>query len=87
MAKLGSKKRPAVVRVKTTKRANEILELCNKHGWEVIVGLEPDKNEDVSDVKKLLIPSEPTISEIKARRFLKMWDLIYGFHWKSTRLI
>ena len=68
MAKLGSKKRPAVVRVKTPKRAEEILELCNKHGWEVIVGLEPDKNEDVSDVKKLLIPSEPTISEIKAGR-------------------
>jgi len=68
MAKLGSKKRPAAVRVKTPKRAEEILELCNKHGWEVIVGLEPDESEDVSDVKKLLVPSEPTIHEIKAGR-------------------
>ena len=40
----------------------------NKHGWEVIVGLEPDKSEDVSDVKKLLVPSEPKIYEIKAGR-------------------
>ena len=68
MAKLGSKKRPAVVCVKTPKRAEEILELCNKHGWEVIVGLEPDKSEDVSDVKKLLVPSDPKIYEIKVGR-------------------
>ena len=65
MAKLGSMKRPAVVHVKTAKRAEEIIELCNKHGWEVIVGIEPDKSEDVSDVEKLLVPSEPKKYEIK----------------------
>ncbi len=65
MAKLGSKKRPAVVRVKTQKRAEEILELCSKHGWEVIVGLEPNKSENVSDVKKLLVLSAPKITETK----------------------
>ncbi len=68
MAKLGSKKHPAVVRVKTQKRAEEILELCSKHGWEVIVGLEPNKSENVSDVKKLLVLSESKTTETKVGR-------------------
>ncbi len=54
MAKLGSDKKPAVVRVKTMEKAQEILALGNKHGWKVIVGIEPDKPEDVSAVKQLL---------------------------------
>ena len=54
MAKLGSAKRPAVVRVRTTDRAEEILSVCDSHGWKVIVGIEPDKPEDVWDVEALL---------------------------------
>jgi len=68
MPKLGSKKRPAVVRVKTQKRAKEILELCSEHGWEVIVGLEPNKSENISDVKKLLVLSAPKTTETKVGR-------------------
>jgi SWIM/SEC-C metal-binding protein len=56
MAKLGSDKRPAAARVKTHRRAEEIIALCDKHGWKVIVGIEPDKPEDVSDVERLLAP-------------------------------
>lgn len=54
MAKLGSRKRPAVVRVRTEDRAMEIMDLCNEHGWQVIVGIEWDKTEDISDVERLL---------------------------------
>ncbi len=54
MARLGSKRRPAVVRVKTKKRAAEILNVCNQHGWKVIVGVEPDKPENITDVTTLL---------------------------------
>ena len=54
MAKLGSEKRPAVVRVQTSKRAEEILEICNEHGWMVIVGIEPDKPEDISSISSAL---------------------------------
>jgi len=54
MAKLGSKKKPAVARVQTEKRAGEIMQTCNEQGWQVIVGIEPDKPEDVSDIKWLL---------------------------------
>mgnify|MGYP001566702578 CR=1 FL=1 len=54
MAKLGSAKRPAVVHVRTMDRAEEILSVCDSHGWKVIVGIEPDKPEDVRDVEALL---------------------------------
>lgn len=54
MAKLGTKKRPAVVRVQTETRAGEILQLCSANGWQVIVGIEPDKAEDIADVRKLM---------------------------------
>jgi SWIM/SEC-C metal-binding protein len=60
MAKLGESGRPAVVRVQTLERAEEILSICNLHGWKVIVGLEPDHPEDIFDVERLLNPQEPT---------------------------
>lgn len=40
MAKLGSKKKPAIVCVQTEARAGEILQLCVSHGWQVMVGVE-----------------------------------------------
>lgn len=54
MAKLGTEEKPAIVRVKTQERGEEIAEICNEHGWRFIAGIEPDKPEDVSDVEKLL---------------------------------
>jgi SWIM/SEC-C metal-binding protein len=56
MAKLGSRKRPAVVRVKTMERAQEIMDLCEERGWQVIAGVEPQREEDVSDVERLMNP-------------------------------
>ena len=43
MAKLGSHKRPAVVRVRSVKKAEAIVALCREHGWQVIAGVEEDK--------------------------------------------
>jgi len=54
MAKLGSIKHPAVVRVQTEAKAFEMMKTCKEHGWMVIVGIEPDKYEDISDVQRLL---------------------------------
>ncbi|MEX2104670.1 MAG: PBPRA1643 family SWIM/SEC-C metal-binding motif protein [Bacilli bacterium] len=53
MSKLGTKKKPAIVRVTTMERGNGILELCNHNGWQVTIGIEEDKPEDISDVQKL----------------------------------
>ncbi len=67
MAKLGSKKHPAIARVRSMAKAQEILKLCTEHGWQVIVGVEPDKPEDISDVKKLL-KSGGTEKKVKGGR-------------------
>lgn len=59
MVKLGTEKRPVVVRVQTEGRASEIASICNEHGWYYIIGFEPDKPEDITDIERLLNPSEP----------------------------
>jgi len=59
MARLGSRQRPAIVRVQTEAHAREIVAVCDAHGWQVIVGLEPDAPEDVTDLRKLLTPDQP----------------------------
>jgi len=53
MAKLGSKNKPARVRVQTEERGMELVALCTEKGWQVIVGIEPDKEENIDDIKKL----------------------------------
>jgi len=63
MSKLGSKGRPAIVKVQTENRATEILNFCNNRGWQVIIGIEPHSAEDISDVERLLNPPEPLISQ------------------------
>lgn len=68
MAKFGTSKKPAIVRVQTPQKAEEILALCDEHGWKVIVGIEPDKPEDISDVERLLNPSSPIRIETKVNR-------------------
>lgn len=68
MAKLGSRERPAIVRVQSQEKAQEIFEICIENGWQVIVGIEPDKKEDVSDVETLLHPKEPLVIPNKKGR-------------------
>lgn len=63
MSKLGSKEKPAVVRVKTEDRGIEILKFCNSRGWQVIIGIEPLNDEDISDVERLLNPPKPEVSQ------------------------
>lgn len=68
MTKLGSDKKPAVVRVQTVERAEEIVAFCNQRNWKVIMGIEPDKPEDVSDVERLLNSPSPIRGEPKVGR-------------------
>ena len=68
MAKLGTEKHPAIIRVRTEARAEELLSLCNSRGWQVIIGLEPDKPEDISDLEKLLNPPTPAVNTITTGR-------------------
>jgi len=66
MAKLGSEKRPVVVRVQNETSAGGIISICKKYGWHFIVGIEPDKPEDTCDVEQLL-----NVQIIKANTTIK----------------
>ena len=64
MPRLGSKKRPIIVRVQTQERVAEVATICNEHGWYFIAGIEPHEPEDISDLERVLNP--PT--RVKAER-------------------
>lgn len=68
MAKLGSEKRPVILRVADEDRAREIAEICSENGWHFIIGFEPDEPEDISDLEKLLNPPEPILNRVKLGR-------------------
>lgn len=46
-------------------KAEKIIALCDERGWKIIVGIEPDKPEDISDLERLLNP--PTTIRSKPR--------------------
>ena len=59
MARLGSRKQPVVLRVRTQERAAELFVMCQELGVHVIVGVEPGKPEDITDLDRILNPQEP----------------------------
>ena len=63
MPKLGSKKKPVIVRVHTDEKAKYVAETCAKNGWHFIIGFEPDKPEDISDLERLLNPPQLVSSD------------------------
>jgi SWIM/SEC-C metal-binding protein len=68
MARLGSKKRPAVLRVQTQERAREIVDICNSHGLHYILGIEFDQPEDIADIDRALNPPGPLRAVAKVGR-------------------
>ena len=59
MASIGTRKQPAIVRVQTEEKAQRVLEFCQENDVVVVVGLEPDKAEDLSDIERALAAREP----------------------------
>lgn len=68
MAKLGTDKKPAVVKVQTHERAEEVIALCNEHGWKVVISVEPDEPEDISDIERLQNPPTPDRAVVRVNR-------------------
>ena len=68
MARLGSKARPAILRVQSLARAEELTRLADEHGIQVIVGVESDKPEDISDLVRILDPPTPQRGAAKVGR-------------------
>ncbi len=64
MAKLGTTKKPIIMRVQSEERARQVTAICAEHEWIYIIGFEPDKPEDISDLEKALNPQpQPQKSE------------------------
>jgi len=60
MAKLGTNKKPVRFRVQTEERLQELAFICDENQWIFIGGLEPDEDENVSEVEYLLNPKDFT---------------------------
>ena len=67
-AKLGSEKNPAVARVQSEVRFQEVRATFAKHGWACRISIEPDQVEDVGDLERLLHPQKPMVVEKKVGR-------------------
>ena len=68
VAKIGTKNNPAVVRVQTEERAHQVLDYCDQHGITAIIGLEPDKDEDITDIARALDALAPQLRSPKVGR-------------------
>src|SRR5664280_1638379 len=67
MAKLGSDKRPAVVRVRTMPKGEEIVALCERYHWKVIVGMNRT-NPKISRTSIFSCAAPPGSPRLLARR-------------------
>jgi SWIM/SEC-C metal-binding protein len=56
------------VRVQTEERAMRVAEFCQENEVEVIVGIEPDKAEDLTDIERALAAREPARATPKIGR-------------------
>jgi SWIM/SEC-C metal-binding protein len=68
IGKLGTAMNPAVGTVQTEKRLKEVTATFQKNGWTYKVELEPDKQENIDDLNRLLNPAKPMIAEKKVGR-------------------
>ncbi len=68
MARIGTEKRPAFLRVKTERRLQEIANICDANGIHFVIELAPDKPEDVSEMDRALRPPEPAVAGPKIGR-------------------
>ncbi len=67
-AKLGTEKRPAIVRVQTEERLQEVAAIFKENDWRFTIGLEPDKPEDITDLEALQNPTKTRRVENKIGR-------------------
>jgi len=68
MKQRGTKKKPVILRVQTMERAEEVIALCDSKGVKAIVGVEPDKPEDITDLEQNISSSAPIVGLQKIGR-------------------
>jgi SWIM/SEC-C metal-binding protein len=68
IAKLGTEKNPAIVKVKTEERMKELESVFEENNWKYTIELTPDNPEDITDLEILLNPIKTKIAEKKVGR-------------------
>ncbi len=68
MAKLGSQKKPLILRVQDPDRGQQVARQCTEIGAHYILGIEPDKPEDITDLDRVLNPPAVQRTEPKVGR-------------------
>ena len=68
MARLGSEKRPIVLRVGSEDRAYELSQICEENGFKFIIGIEPDEPENIDDLNQALNPNKPIVKTVSYNR-------------------
>ncbi len=63
MARIGSLERPILVHVQTLERREYVSDICLEFGWYHLITLDPDKPEDISDLKTVLILYDAELSK------------------------
>ena len=56
MMKLGKSGNPIRFRVNNEQRMEYVVGICEKNNWKFICGIEPDQEEDISEVEYMLNP-------------------------------
>jgi len=67
MATVGTRERPAIVRVQTEERAQSLFEFCQENGIAVMVSVEPDKAEDIADIERAVLARQPPPAQAQAQ--------------------
>jgi SWIM/SEC-C metal-binding protein len=62
MAKLGSEKNPLILRLADDSKVDDIVTICDERGWCYILGIEPDEEEDLTDLERKLNPPIPRVT-------------------------
>jgi len=69
MKKLGDAGKPIRIRVQNQDRAAELALICNQNNWKFICGIEPDEQEDISELEYMLNPKAFGNKVPKAKNF------------------
>ena len=62
MTKLGSEKNPLILRLADESKVDDIANICDERGWHFILGIEPDEEEDLTDLERKLNPPIPRVT-------------------------
>ena len=68
MARLGTERNPLIVNVHHQKDAAKIMQICELKDWHVIIGLNKQDPEDISDLVQKLEPQTVNYEEPKIGR-------------------